>query len=133
MWPFTKQKRLQQSVKVGDILVKRDNSFSIWEFDVDEIGYTYDKNSFDTQVLSELPKVTKWIKNLDSQIEQEIIKHLDGWCDYNGLKEIITIEVSELLTENEVDISYSGSEDWADLGINIVIKNGKIHNSYAGD
>ena len=45
---------------------------------------------------------------------------------------VVVIEVSRLADQNEIDISF-GCEQWADYGLNIVITNGKITDSYAGD
>jgi len=38
-----------------------------------------------------------------------------------------------LVRQNEIDIAYAGGDNWGDLVVNIVINDGKIINSYAGD
>ena len=92
-----------------------------------------DNPVFDPSVLTKLPNVASWLEELDAQINKEIKKHLEGWCDdWHGQKELVGIDVSWLVTKNEVDVSYA-HEDWADLGVNVVIRDGKITDSYAGD
>ena len=87
---------------------------------------------FDVAVLPILPKIEEWLAGLESEIDSEIKKHLEGWCDWKGHKDLVNVDVSWLVTKNAVDLSYA-HEDWADLGVNIVITDGKITNSYAGD
>lgn len=105
-----------------------------WEFTDGGIDYSLSDNPvFDPSVLAILPKIATWLKELDAQIDEEIKKHLEGWCDdWCGQKELVGIDVSWLVTKNEVDVSYA-HESWADLGVNVIITDGKITDSYAGD
>lgn len=105
-----------------------------WEFTENGIDYTLSDNSvFDPSVLARLPEVSKWLEGLDTEINEEVKKHLVGWCDdWRGQKGLVGIDVSWLIAKNEVDVSYA-HEDWADLGINVVITDGRITDSYAGD
>jgi hypothetical protein len=108
-------------------------TFHWWEFSDGDIDYSLTDNPvFDPSVLSMLPRAAKWLTDLDTEINEEIKKHLEGWCDWKGQKELVRIDVSWLVARNEVDVSFA-HDDWADLGVNIVITDGRITNSYAGD
>ena len=76
--------------------------------------------------------MTQWLSDLDTQLDNEIKKHLEGWCDWTGEKQLVGIDVSWLIEKREVDVSYA-NDDWGDLGVNVVITDGKITDSYAGD
>ncbi|MCH7573276.1 MAG: hypothetical protein IH891_10210, partial [Planctomycetes bacterium] len=69
----------------------------------------------------------------DAEIDRGIAKQLDGWCEWDGKKVLDSIEVSCLLEKDQVDVSYSGSDDWGDLGVNIIITGGRIEEVYSGD
>ncbi|MDM4015908.1 hypothetical protein [Roseiconus lacunae] len=135
MWPFSINKKAKPvpAVRCGDIDVTWNSEFLWWEFSSGDIDYSLTDNPvFDTSLLPELPKVAKWLVDLRSEIDDEIEKHLEGWCDWNGKKDLMGIDVSWLVSKGEVDVSYA-HEDWADLGVNIVITDGKITHSYAAD
>lgn len=135
MWPFSRRKKSTPvpAIRCGDVDVTWNRDFLWWEFSSGDIDYSLTDNPvFDPSLLSELPKVAKWLVDLHAEIDNEIKKHLDGWCDWKGQKDLVGVDVSWLVTKNEVDVSYA-HEDWADLGVNIVITDGRITSSYAGD
>ncbi len=57
---------------------------------------------------------------------------MDGWCEWDGKKDLSSIDVSWLLEKNQVDVSYKG-DDWGDLEVNIVITGGTIEDVYSAD
>ncbi len=52
---------------------------------------------------------------------------------FSKKKNLVSIDVSWLLEKDQVDVSYAGSDNWGDLGVNIVITGGKIDHVYSGD
>ena len=136
MWPFSRNKTSTPvpAIRCGDIDVTWNPISHWWEFSDGGIDYSLSDNSiFDPSVLTKLRKIAEWLEDLDSEIDEEIKQHLEGWCDnWRGQKELVGIDVSWLVAKNEVDVSYA-HEDWADLGVNVVITDGRITNSYAGD
>ncbi len=134
MWPFSCNQKPSavRPIRCGDVEVTWNSRFDLWEFSVGEIDYSFASPTFDPSVLPTLSVIEPWLTELDTEIDQEIAKHLDGWCDWKGEKDLVGIDVSKLVANNEVDVSYA-HEDWADLGINIVIAAGIIVDSYAGD
>lgn len=135
MWPFSRNKKPKPvpTIRCGDVVVTWNRDFLWWEFSRDSIDYSLTDNPvFDPSLLSELPKVSAWLVDLESEIDDEIKKHVEGWCDRKGQKDLVVIDVSWLISKNEVNVSFA-HEKWADLGVNIVITNGRITNSYAGD
>ena len=136
MWPFSKKTsdKPSPSLKVGETLITWDIRFDWWEFEIDGVSYLQSENPvFDPQIIKELPKVRQWINDLDAEFDREIAKQLDGWCEWDGKKDLGSIEVSCLLEKNQVDVAFSGSDDWGDLGVNIIITAGKIEDVYSGD
>ena len=135
MWPFSRNRKPTPvpAMRCGDVDVIWNSDFQWWEFSSGDIDYLLAENPvFDASLLPKLPTVSAWLVDLEFQIDDEIRKHLEGWCDWNGEKELVGIDVSWLVTKNEVDVSYA-HEDWGDLGVNVVITDGKITRSCAGD
>jgi hypothetical protein len=135
MWPFSKSKRKVSvpTVRCGETVI-RWHSYGWWEFGYNGYDYTLiDTEEFNPEILSKISRATDWIRSLDSEINKEIERNLAGWCKWNGEKHIVSIDVSSLLLKDTIDVSYAGNDDWGDLGINIVIINGIIDHSYAGD
>ncbi len=136
MWPFSikTSDKPSPALKVGETLISWDIRFDWWEFEIDGVSYLQSENPvFDPQIIKELPKVRQWINDLDAEIDREIAKQLDGWCEWDGKKDLGSIEVSCLLEKDQVDVAFSGSDDWGDLGVNIIITAGKIEDVYSGD
>ncbi|WP_164103258.1 hypothetical protein [Candidatus Laterigemmans baculatus] len=114
-------------------MVQWDSSGERWEFTVGGIDYAVHQNPiFDTSLIAKLPLVSEWLTDLDSQIDEEIRRNLKGWCEWTGEKDLVAIDLSGLIERSEIDVSYA-YDDWGDLGINVVIQDGKITGSYAGD
>ena len=44
-----------------------------------------------------------------------------------------SIDVSWLTTKRQIDVSYVGDDYWGDLGVNFIITDGRITDSFAGD
>jgi hypothetical protein len=135
VWPFSRNKKSAAvpAIRCGDIDVTWNRDFNWWEFSVGDKHYSLTDNTvFNPSVLSDLDTVDEWLLKLDNKIDSEIKTHVDGWCEWRGQKELVSIDVSWLIKKREVDVSYA-HDDWADLGVNIVITNGTITNSYAGD
>lgn len=136
MWPFSSNKKptLGPAILIGEISVHWNKDFNGWEFSDGEYVYSLaDQPMFDTAILEILAVAKEWLVELDSEIETEIEKHLQGWCEWTGEKHVVGIDVSRLMSHQEIDVSYAGGEEWGDLGINIVITGGRVTSSYAGD
>ena len=136
MWPFSRKvsNKPTPTIKVGETLINWRKGLDWWELVIDGTSYSLTDNPvFDTQIIDELPRIRQWINDLDAEIDKEIAEQLDGWCEWDGKKEIVSIDVSSLLEENRVDVSYAGNDNWGDLGVNIVIVAGKIDHVYSGD
>ncbi|MCM8538685.1 MAG: NYN domain-containing protein [Lentisphaeraceae bacterium] len=140
MWPFNKNKKVKPSITIDDTKVFWDGeNYPAWEFEKDSIIYTYYKENFDTAILKHLPTAIKWITDLNTEIDKEISINLKEYKTYKGEKDLISVDLTDLIEENKIDIAFCGNgdfgteEDWGDLGINIVIQNGSILESYSGD
>jgi len=135
MWPFSRSKKSTTVpvIRCGQTDVTWNSTFHWWEFSYGGIDYSLSDNPvFDISVLQHLPRVAQWLEDLECEINEVVKKHLVGWCNWQGEKDLVVIDVSWLVARNEVDVSYA-HEDWADLGVNVVITDGLITDSYAGD
>ncbi len=136
MWPLSRKAsdKPTPTIKVGETLIKWRKGLDWWELVIDGTSYSLTDNPvFDTQIIDELPRIRQWINDLDAEIDKEIAEQLDGWCEWDGKKEVVSIDVSSLLEENRIDVSYAGNDNWGDLGVNIVIVGGKVDHVYSGD
>jgi hypothetical protein len=136
MWPFTSKKKQSPvpAVRAGDISVRWSAEFEWWEFSDGEFNYSLiDNPEFDVAILNKLGMVKHWLVDLNHEIDAEIKKNLEGWCEWAGEKHVVGIDVSGLISKQEIDVAYADGADWGDLGVNIVITEGKVTDSYAGD
>ncbi len=136
MWPFSRDKKPTRvpAIRCNGTDIIWNTTFQWWEFTVDDVDYSLTDNPvFDPMVLAKLPEITGWLEALDAEINVQIKRHLEGWGDvWQGQKDLVGIDVSWLLSKNEVNVAYA-DDDWADLGVHVIITNGKITGSYAGD
>ena len=136
MWPFSSKKKPLRVpvILVDEISIVWNKEFDGWEFSDGEYDYLLAHNpQFDVTVLDYLDTAKRWLTDLEREIETEIKKNLEGWCEWNGEKHVVDIDLSQLMSDKQIDVSYADGEAWGDLGVNIVITNGKITHSYAGD
>jgi hypothetical protein len=87
----------------------------------------------DTAVVPKGVAARGWLDEEFESIKVEVRKNLEGWCDWDGDPELIGIEVSDLIESGQIDASFVGDDSWGDLGVNVLLKNGKVTGSYAGD
>jgi hypothetical protein len=135
MWPFSKKKPNPiPTIRCGEVEVTWNTELNWWEFSKDGVDYWLVWNPvFDPRIFLRLEEINGWVTQLEPQINEEIKKHLKNWCDdWSGNKDRMDIDVSWLVERGEIEVSYA-HEDWADLGIYIVIREGKIVDSSACD
>ena len=133
MWPFTKRNADSKtaSVSIGQIVATlgRDG----WSFSDGVHDYTmYENDNFDQLIVDKLPNVREWIANLEDEINAIINEHVGDWGLESDDRDVVSIDVSRFADENQIDVAY-GCDQWADYGVNIVITDGKITESYGGD
>lgn len=134
MWPFRSKKTVVPAVRVGNISARWDSQLEFWQFNDGEFSYSFCGNpEFDVAVLNKLGIVKQWLLELDQEIDVEIRKNIDGWSKWAGKKHVLVIDVSELIKKSEIDVTYEGDDEWGDLGVSIVITDGRITDSYSGD
>lgn len=130
MWPFHR-KRVEQptpSIHCDGVDVRWIKKLG-WEFHLGGVCYTlYDNPVFNPSLLTQLEEVSTWIAHLDSEIDKIVEQHAPS----NGIKELIAIDVSWLVEKRQVEVEFV-NEEWGDLGIGIVINDGVITDSFAGD
>jgi hypothetical protein len=136
MWPFTSKPAaavLRPTVILGGITATYDNRWKRWRFAIREIDFELRGETLDARVIELATGVPRWISDNEAQINREIERHLKGWVEWDGKKHASGgIDVTELLSKQQIDVEYAG-DSWGDLGITIVLREGKVVDSYAGD
>lgn len=124
MWPFSSKKQNPiPKIRCGEVEVTWNTELNWWEFSKDTVDYCLVFNPvFDPRIFSRLDEINGWVTQLQPQINDVIKKHLKNWCDdWSGQKDQMSIDVSWLVERGEIDVGYA-HEDWADLGVNIIIR-----------
>ena len=136
VWPFNRNAAVEKtipSVTIGNVSVFWRDGF--WSF-VDtngEYDFTlYENAEFHDSILEKIPAAKAWINDLKPEINKIIDEHVGDWGLERDDRSVVGIDVSNLAEENQIDVAF-GCEQWADYGVNIVITNGKITESYGGD
>lgn len=135
MWPFSRNKQPARvpAIRIGAVSVRWNCEFEWWEFSDEQFSYSLcDNSEFNVALLNELGQAKQWLIELDEQISAVIKTHLWEGSEWNGVKNVVGIDVSSLLSKREIDIAYA-DDSWGDLGVNVIITAGKITGSYAGD
>lgn len=133
MWPFKIRgvDKRTPIVSLGEIVATWDEDG--WSFSDGRHDFTmYENDTFDSSIVDKLPNAKKWILNLQTEIDAIINEHVGDWGLGKDNRDIVAIDVSRLADENQIDVAY-GCDQWADYGVNVVITNGKITESYGGD
>jgi len=92
----------------------------------------YENDVFDCSIVAMLPNIEGWLINLKNEIDTIIDEHVGDWDLETDDRAVVSIDVSRLSQENQIDVAY-GCEQWADYGVNVVVTNGAITESYGGD
>lgn len=130
MWPFSSKNKKKKkkkatpipTIRCGNISVRWNAQLHWWQFSDGEIDYSLAGNpEFDVAILNSQVLVRRWLTDLDQEIDAEIKKHLEGWCEWTGEKHVVSVDVSNLVSKDEIDIAYAGGDNWGDLGVNIVM------------
>lgn len=136
MWPFTTSEKVTLVFPIvlhEGIRIAYDPKEKYWEYIFHDINFVYHGNEFDLRIMQLNQQILDTIKGLKTEIYQTIKTHLEGWVQWDGEPHIVCITVENCLQDGKIDISYCGDESWGDLGVNIVIREGKIVDSYSGD
>ena len=135
MWPFKTRRGITRipSIRCNGLEVHWNVAAGWWEFRYDGTYYSMAENStFDTSLPSKLDLVQPWLSSLELEIDNEIRTHLEGSNSGIAEKQIVGIDVSWLVDKGEIDVAFA-SDLWDGLGVNIVITDGRVTDSYAGD
>jgi len=136
MWPFTSKKSVavvRPTVISNGVTATYDRAWNKWNFSVGEDEFEVRGEVFDARVIEQVSAIPRWIADNSAQINSEIKRHLKGWVEWDGEKHSSGgIDVTELTTKQQIDVEYVGN-NWGDLGITVVLREGLVVDSYAGD
>jgi len=135
MWPFSKKadKPRPAEVHCGGITAHYDTQFHKWAFRLDGTEFTFNGGQFDPVVINWARESSETIRSLDGPLRACVVEWLKEWpCDHSKV-EIIAVDLSMYAESKTFDVSFSGDESWGDFGVNVIVKDGQIFDSYAGD
>jgi hypothetical protein len=134
MWPFSKKPiREHPQVALDGTRAWYDHQRNEWSFSIDGIDYSVRGPKLDVALFHAVRRIPEEIAAIKPQIMATIREYVTEWCHSVESAHIVCIDVTSLLSNNMYDITYAGDDDWADLGVNIIVTDGKITQSYAGD
>ena len=84
-----------------------------------------------TALLSHLDVIPRWLEDLGPAIDAKVDEML-GRPGEAANKELVTIDVSRLADERQIEVSYA-HDGWGDMGIAISITDGRVTGAEAGD
>lgn len=126
MWLFKKKKN-KLPVEYNGIIAEYDKRFKMWTFAYEGIEFCYKNEEFDKDVTIHLGKTLNIIESHKNQISSIVSKY-----GFKG-EELISVDITDYLTEGSFDAAFAGDEHWGDFGINVVFRENEIISDYAGD
>ena len=135
MWPFSKRadKPRPANVHCDGTTAHYDTQFNKWAFRVDGIEFMFKGVQFDPVVTSWARESSATIRGLEGPLRACVMEWLKEWpCDHSRA-EIVAVDLSKYTDSRTFDIAFAGDESWGDFGVNVIVKDGQIFDSYAGD
>jgi hypothetical protein len=135
MWPFSKKR---ETIVPDDVVfegnrARYSSTLDCWELTLDDVDFTCSGISFDTRVFGWADAALSVIRRLEEEIDKRVIKELEGWpCDVSK-RELLCVALDAYTESRTLDLSYVGDDSWADFGVNVIIRDGVIEDSYGGD
>jgi hypothetical protein len=135
MWPFRgKSNAVQPSVISSDGIQARYNSrHEAWEFKYNGIAFTVSKLEFDVRAFEWAKEAVVTINRIRPEMMPVVFKQLGEMFDHSKAN-ISGVDLRDYSNAKTMDVAFDGDNySWADFGVNVVVRNGEIVDSYAGD
>jgi hypothetical protein len=135
MWPFTKKSSAAQpSVISSDGIQARYNPrLKLWSFHFAGMDFNVSQIEFDVRAFGWAAEAAATVNLMRPRMMPVVAKWLEGWpCDHSTAH-ILSVELSKYGDSKTMDVDFIGDDSWGDFGVTVVIRDGEIVDSYAGD
>jgi hypothetical protein len=133
MWPFGKKTSLPEPVSRGEMTAQYDIRRKGWVIPWDGIEFYLPGLSFNESAFEWAKEAAPVIRALDDKIRIRVTKCLEHWpCDKTKTH-ISCVYLDAYQESKSLDLDFLGDESWGDLGVNVIIKDGKIVDAYGSD
>jgi hypothetical protein len=135
MWPFRKKQILPppEDVISGDDRASYSTTLDQWDFEIDGIEFTLSGREFDSRAFAWAREGVPTIKRLETEIDRHVLEALNGWpCDV-ATRHLLSVSLDDYSSDGHFDLAYVGDDSWADFGVNVIVADGQVIESYGGD
>ena len=135
MWPFRKKPVLSppEDIVLGNDRASFSTSLDQWEFEIEGMEFNLSGRDFDNRAFTWAREVAASIKQLEPEIDRQVLEVLDGWpCDISK-RRLLSVCLDNFASEGQFDLAFVGDDSWGDFGVDVIIADGKIIEAYGGD
>lgn len=135
MWPF-KKRSIPDPVTVDGVTGRFSPHNEEWEFSIDEVDFTFDSPTFDTDAIqwakTGYPIIWALMPQMIAAAKDEV---RDDGVNLINLEsvELLSVDLTEFPTQGYFGVNFVGDDSWGDLGVVVTIKDGAIFAVDAGD
>ena len=135
MWPFGKKEASPppDDVSQGGMTARYDAELKHWVFQCDGIEFNLSTVPFKEMAFDWAKEAAAIIRTLNSQMRDRVMRCLQDWpCDKTKAQ-ILYVNLDEYGESKSMDVAFVGDDSWGDVGVNVIIADGKIVDAYGGD
>lgn len=135
MWPFGKSKSspVPPSVTRGDMTARYDPKLKEWSFECEGIEFGLSGVLFNEEAFNWARESVGTVRTLNDDIRNRVLSSLVGVPCNKSKARILCVNLDEYTNDKTLEVTFIGDESWGDLGIDVVITDGKIVGVYGGD
>ena len=117
----------------GGVTARYRPEFSHWVVTRDGLEFWFSGPSFPVAAFDWTREAGATVRALGDELRREVDTHFEELeCDRTTAK-IIGIDLTEYPASRTLDVAFGGDATWGDIGINVIVTDGAIVDSYAGD
>jgi len=133
MWPFGSKPSLPEPISRGDTTARYDGQLKGWVIVRDGIDFNLPGPLLDDSAFDWVKEAASVIHGLEAEIRARVMDCLVEWpCDKTKAK-ISCVYLDEYPGTKTIDLDFLGDESWGDLGIHVIVGDGRIVNAYGED
>jgi len=135
MWPFTKPATSSPPADVSrdGLTACYDSKLQCWVFQCEGIQFWLSGIPFNEEAFAWAREALPVILKLEAPIRAKISACLEGWeCDLRSA-ELLRVDLDDYAESKTMDLEYTGDDSWGDLGVNVIVTDGKIVDVLGGD
>jgi hypothetical protein len=135
MWPFgkTKASLAPDDVSRGELTARYDRQLRRWSFKVDGIEFNLVGIPFNEAAFDWARECSGVMRASHVEIRARVMEFLEDWpCDKTKA-EVLCVDLNKFGESRTMEVAFVGDDSWGDLGVNLIITDGKIVDVYGGD